>query len=767
MTGREDIFQQVMNEGHSAAWDQMWEKAAGCYQKALEEFPDNVKALNSLGLALFQLQRYEESLEIYKRVIRVAPDDAIAMEKIAQLSERLGNIPQAVQAALQAAELYLRSRDVEKAIENWSRVTQLSPENLAAHSRLAMVHEKMGQIPQAVASYIAVASLWQHNGDPQKAMEIVQHILQLAPDSPEAKQAYGLLRAGQMLPKPIRPRGGTGPLRMAQIKQLEAPKKSSDSGLNPIEEARQKAVMVLAEILFEFSDESPEAQNRRGLQSLMRGTGALNQSQETKIVLYLSQAIDSQSKNQEAQAAEELERALDAGFNIPPVYFDLGYLHFKTEHYDNAFKFLQQTIRHNDYGMAARLLCGLILRKAGKVNEAAVEYLEALKLADSSVVPPEQADSIRQLYEPLVEAQANEKDSQNAARLCDNVQGLIVRANWRDQVSQARTQLPKTPDDSVLPLAEVLIQAQSSQVLEEMNNINQLARAGQLRSAMDQAYYALVSAPTYLPLHTLIGDLLIREGRTQDAIAKFSVVAQAYGVRGEASQATTVLRRILQLAPMDLAVRTLLIEQLIARGQVDEAISEYIELADIYYRLAELDMARKTYTTALRVAQQSNANSQWNVQVLHRMADIDLQRLDWRQALRVYEQIKTLRADDEPVRKHLIEINLRLAQAQQASIELENYLSYLESNRRSADAIKFAESLLEEHGNQVFVRKALAGLYQKTGRTTDAIAQLDAAGEVLMETGNKVAVAEIVTQILMMNPPNSADYRELLKQLQN
>ena len=89
----------------------------------------NPKALNNLGLAQLQLQHYEDALETYKHVIRVSPDDAIAMEKIAQLSDRLGDMNQAVQAALQAAELYLKTRDVDKAIENWSRVTQLNPEN--------------------------------------------------------------------------------------------------------------------------------------------------------------------------------------------------------------------------------------------------------------------------------------------------------------------------------------------------------------------------------------------------------------------------------------------------------------------------------------------------------------------------------------------------------------------------------------------------------------------------------------------------------------
>ena len=86
-------------------------------------------------------------------------------------------------------------------------------------------------------------------------------------------------------------------------------------------------------------------------------------------------------------------------------------------------------------------------------------------------------------------------------------------------------------------------------------------------------------APTYLPLHTLVGDLLIQEGRTQDAVTKYSVVAEAYSVRGEASQAVTLLRRIVQVAPMDMAVRTRLIDQLATHGMVDEAIGEYIELA--------------------------------------------------------------------------------------------------------------------------------------------------------------------------------------------
>jgi tetratricopeptide (TPR) repeat protein len=300
-----------------------------------------------------------------------------------------------------------------------------------------------------------------------------------------------------------------------------------------------------------------------------------------------------------------------------------------------------------------------------------------------------------------------------------------------------------------------------------MNRINQLARMGALRSAMDEAYDAVQYAPTYLPLHTLMGDLLVQEGRSADAIAKFSVVAQAYSTRGEVLQASKLLRRVIQLSPIDTVARNRLIDQLTERGQIDDAIHEYLELAAIYNRLAELDMARKTYTRALRVVQQGNASRDWNAHILQRMADIDLQRLDWKQALRVYEQIRTLAPDDESARKQLVELNLRMAQTDKAMSELENYTSYLENQRKNDTAIAFIEDLIKEHNDQPLLKRALAARLHHAGRIDEAISILDILGENLVQLGDKQSALEVINQIVLMNPPNVEDYRQLLLHMQN
>jgi hypothetical protein len=170
---------------------------------------------------------------------------------------------------------------------------------------------------------------------------------------------------------------------------------------------------------------------------------------------------------------------------------------------ETSLRHLIHAVKHNDFNLAARLLMGQINQKLGRLQPAAIEYLEALKLADAAVVPADSADEVRQMYEPLIEAQAAETDDDALKRVCDNINGLLMRKNWRDHLYKSREQMPKS--EMVMPIAEIILQAQSSQVLGAINHVHQLARAGQLRTAMEEAFQALTYAPTYLPLHSLMG----------------------------------------------------------------------------------------------------------------------------------------------------------------------------------------------------------------------------------------------------------------------
>lgn len=759
-----------MSQGHSAAWDQLWGRAADYYRQALDIFPNHPQALTSLGLALYEMQDFEESLRVYQQAAVISPLDPIPLEKCALLFERLGGLDQAAQTGLRAAELYLKNREVNKALENWGRVTRLDPENLVGHARLALVYDKLGQKDRAVGEYIALASLFQARGDIQKAVQAINQALQTAPNNRKAAEAMNMLKQGRQIPKPVRQRGGTAPLRMAQVRQLEAGDgEAAEKKLDPVSEARQKALTALADLLFEVPEEEEEvAENRRGLQAIVRGAGGGGgrSVDRTRIWLHLSQVVDLQTRGKGSQALTELERAVEAGLESPAAYFDLGYLQHQDRQYETALANLQLSVRSSEFSLGSRLLLGDIYRRMDRTRESALQYLEALKLADAEVVPAEYADDLRQLYDPVIEAHRQQSDEEYLARLCANVRDLLLRSDWRTQLEQARKQLPSLSDDAPpMPLAEILTEAHSSQVVEMLTQIHQLAEAGHTRSALEESFYALQHAPSYLPLHTYMGDLLLEQGQTQDAIGKYTVVARAYSTRGEPHRAVDMYRRVLRIAPMDLNAHNSLIEQYLLMDKHELAIQQYMDLAEVYYNLADLDMARKTYTDALRQAQQSRVDRSWRVRILYRMADIDMQSLDWRQALRIYEQIRTLQPEDRKARSHLIDMNFRLGLEQQALGELDNYLRYLGESGQRDEAVFFIETLVDENPERSVLRFRLADVYRHLGRTDQAIEQLDAAGEALLEAGDRAGAIRAVQAILAMNPPNVQDYQRLLAEI--
>ena len=709
-----------------------------------------------------------KALAVYQHAAAVTPTDPVPPEKIARLFERQGRLKEAVSASIQAADLYLKGRDADKAIENWMHVLALQPDNLAVRTRLAMVYERLGRRKEAVGEYLAAASLLQHSGDLAKAMQLAEYSLQLLPGSPEAQQALTMLRTNQPLPRPTRPKGGTGPVRMAGVRQLEAPPETEVITLDPIAETRQRALVRLAALLFDQAEESEAQLNqapRRGLNSLThaRPGETSGEVDRSRILLHLGQAIDSQTQGDDAQAAEELERTLELGLKDAAAYFDLGLL-LAGRVPSKALSYLQDAVRHPDYALASHLLMAGIHKASDNLLEAGTSYLQALRLADMTTVSEEQAEDLSQLYDPIIESQRMYNDPEKQKDLCDSVESQLVRADYRQYLKLAREQVPaQTPGSMPIPLAEVLLDTHSTHVVESLAYIRQLAAQGKVTSAMEEAYHALQFAPTYLPLHILIGELLLQEGRIREVVDKYMLVAGLYSLRGETSQATRLLTRLIQIAPMDLPVRHRLIELLTAQGRVEEAILETMSLADIHTQMAEMEMARQTYASALKLASQLHPNRTWTIKILKLMADIDLQRLDLRQAMQVFEQIRTLEQEDLDARRQLVGINYRLNQDQNALTEADSYVALVEGAGKRALAIDFLKMLIEEHPTRLEFRKRLSDVYIRNRQVAEAVEQLDAIADAFIAAGNRGAAISIVQSIIALNPVNVAEYHEVLE----
>jgi tetratricopeptide (TPR) repeat protein len=767
MSGNVERFEKAMSQGHNAAWDQMWDQAAQFYHQALKEIPDDPKALTSLALALYETQQYEEALDYYQQVTRQAPDDPVPHEKVADLLEKTSQTTQAIEAYMKCAELYLKNRDVNKGIELWLHVVTLRPDHLVARSRLALVYERMGRKAESLNEYLAVASLLQHSGEVQKAIQAANRALQVNPTSPEVQQALAMIKAGRMLPKPGKPRLGTLSQPSSKAKKGQSAQVQEEALPDPISEATQKALTALAALMFEQGEQDESASARRGMSEIVRGAfeAISGQADRTRILLHLSQVVDLQTRQQHQQAAEELERAIELGLETPSAFFDLGRLQVDTGKNKNAVDHLSRVIGHPDYSLAALLLRGRAHLQLKNYKKAAVDCLEAMKLADMQVVPENQAQALGQMYDPIIESQSQQKDGDAALKLCDSIFSILIRENWRSYLIEARKQIPEQDTAFPTPLAEVLTTVGSSEIVEALGKIQRLARSGKTNAAMEEAFFVLESAIFYLPLHVLMGDILLQQGKFTAALEKLNTAARSYQIRGELGRAISLYRRIADLSPMDTRARNSLVGLMINSGRNEEAVEAYLDLSEMYYNLADLDNVRKTMNEAIVLAQHTNASREVRIRVLSRLADIEMQSLNWRQAMTIYEQIRTLQPQDEGARVSLIDLYFRLGQAKRAGAEISDFANTLLRNRKIEQAASFLVRIGEQYPRQPDVVRQQGEFFRQTGRIEEAIQKYDVAGELYLEAGERSAAMEVVMAILALNPPNAAQYQQLLAQI--
>jgi cytochrome c-type biogenesis protein CcmH/NrfG len=82
---------------------------------------------------------------------------------------------------------------------------------------------------------------------------------------------------------------------------------------------------------------------------------------------------------------------VELGLQEPAVFFDLALLLVNRKPQE-ALQHLQKSVKSPVFAMASYLLIGKIYQETKSWTDAAVAYLQALRIADSITVPEQQAE---------------------------------------------------------------------------------------------------------------------------------------------------------------------------------------------------------------------------------------------------------------------------------------------------------------------------------------------------------------------------------------
>jgi tetratricopeptide (TPR) repeat protein len=535
---------------------------------------------------------------------------------------------------------------------------------------------------------------------------------------------------------------------------------------NPVDTSRQKALMELAEILFE---EHPVEEAVADVTAFVEGRRARETAPKLtrgQIDAILGQAIDSQTRGAIDKAIGNYSRLVEAGVDLPAVHFSLGLLFQEKMQLDEAIRELSLTTRHPEYGLASHFALGECYRVQGKIEDALEHFIEVLKIIDLQTVQGDQADELIQLYDSLAESYTAKGDRENVITFLDSLVDFLSGEGWQNKVIEARRRLDSVAEEGVTrSLAEILEVPGSEEILASMAMSQEYTKRNMLLTAIEEIYRAIQMAPTYLPLHLRLAEVFVRQERFEEATAKYMAVAEVYHMRGDDRQAIGIYKRILKLSPMDVNVRARMIDLLASRGEIDQALEEYISLADDYYQLAQIDKALQKFDEALYLASQASNERTWKVQILHKIGDISMQRVDWRRATAAYEEVKMLSPDDEQVRLYLFDLYQKQGQIPQALAELGDLVKYYEAKEQPQKALSILKDAIQLRPQEMSLRALLARVYAQHGMKREAIAELDALGEMQLEAGLRDEAVQTVEQIIALEPANVEAYRQLLEHI--
>lgn len=703
-------------------------------------------------------QRWDTAIQEYRRALAEFPDDVSAHSGLA--------------LALQ------ESNKPEKALAEYQLLVKRQPGDPIPLAHVAVLQERMNRKGEASETYLQVADIYHQQKQMNKAVEAWRKASALAPERPEPheKLAAAFVEAGH-----------TGPAAREWFALAKLAQKSGDftraqqyvertlaiepdntqakfllneitgrgaslaaqPGASPVEMARRSALSRLAASVLD--DKTPW----RRADSPIGASG--------DIETLLARAIDAQEKGQTRQAIELYEELLAAGMTRPEVQFNLAILYQSNLRHDEAIQLFRQTARVPQFAVASQFAQGQSYRAQGKVDEALDHYIQAMKIVDLSSVHRGQADQVIRLYESLAEGYRAKGDEASARRFSEMLLDFLNRKGWQDKVREVREHIELAAVTGMpLSMQEVFETPESERVIALLRASAEMLQAKKLYAAGELAYQAIELAPNYLPAHVQVAEISVAAGRINDALQKYDTLAEIAEVRRDLPKAVAFYKQALNLGVEDVARRAKLINVLVQSGQLTEALAEYVVVGLSLAASGQLQKAADKYAEGLTMAERAGVVGEQVTALRQQLALTNLKLREYDKALAQFQALRRELPEDNRARYYLVELYYRRGQAREAESELNELLE------RCTDAQEREEilaALAEAFPDNVRVHRELGSQYARRGENEKAVELLDGLGDRLLGAGRTSEAIGVIQDIIALNPPQVSDYRRLLLEL--
>jgi serine/threonine-protein kinase len=395
-----------------------WEEVARHYTAAVALRPDQPAIMQYQAFALMNLDRREEALGIYHRLLRISPDDAVAHHTIGIILRDRGDLEKAIQHGRDAVRLRPDSAnfqrhlgrsleahgDLSGAEQAYRAAVQADRQDAHAHWHLGVVWQEQGRLADAAKSFASAVQLkpnsslfWLSRADvlrllrkSNEAIKAYRQVVRLAPGQASARSHLGrmLSETGKLdealpeLREAVRLRPDLEEAHEALGTALEAKKALAEAVAAHREMLRRwpesaAARARLAAALHRLGDDQLRRKDWDGAAASLRESAGI----KPDAAAFKAQGVAHSQKARWTDAAQALRQAVQLQANDAEAWRLLGWSCQQGGRPAQAVEAYRQAVKQGAKGPEVQHGLGRSLLHCEDIDGAVVALGEAVRLA--------------------------------------------------------------------------------------------------------------------------------------------------------------------------------------------------------------------------------------------------------------------------------------------------------------------------------------------------------------------------------------------------
>ncbi len=747
-----------MRRGQEFASGNEWDKALREYTRAANEFPNHIGMRSSLADALFKMNRNDDAMQVYQGLLKYNPNNTEALQRIGEVFARTGRASEAVRTFYRLKESLVKNNQTAPAIEALQQIVKIDPSRTEAYREIIDLAKGRGDRRTAAFTALTYASFCKSAGAYQDALSAVDEALTLQPNLAEATALKQELSA----------------LGYADTNHNQP--SASKPAITNLEDARQETINSL------LADAETALNNGDVGKALRQYEMAIESGAKGAEIFYTIGGLQAQQGNcDEAvkylkQAAEDPEYAASAYFAMGQMYDEISDYEAAVLAYEDALNRIDlQPIGQDEIDELILMYepLGEDYQRLGQDEKAAQLYNKLRDFIQGKRLRTEKTSMLlikaRELNERLDEKQAQVLDvptprpttsirlgtgnlsEDELDQIADSAQGGdggialgegggggLTLGNGSGSLTP-----PEAPAGPIMPSTPYLFPSKLLQMEPDaatypyMRAAEDFMRRGLQLAAIDACQEVIHYYPYYLPAQIILAEVYVAQDRVEQARSKYQFVVDLYQMRNEPIKAIEAYKRLADLSPDNMALRTKLANLMLQFGLKEDAAEISLGIIQNYVRSGQLERAVEECRKLKNQAPQSAAIRLQYGELLNRQEKFAEALPEFRRALEV-----------EPGNLRILcSLSITLFLNNEGEVKWSSFKSVLERSRENTDSLMQVTdqyrqaTMLYDHPGLHF---ALGCLYLQAEQTTPALRSFEMAVQRASSAGPSQAEFELL-----------------------